>query len=454
MLKKACLTIAALLPLMAVQAKADAPTAYNCDYQPSCEVSPGKYGAMTSPTKSKFNLSVGGFVKLDYVHNSVALGPLYPAGPIPPTGTAASKRNETIMTARQSRIWFKVDGPTFLGAKTGGLIEADFFGTGSLSNEFGNFRMRHAYATMDWANTQLLFGQFWDVFGPVGGNTIDLRQSGHTGAAAAPRVPQIRFTQRFNLDPDNQIKLIIAAENPLQDNPTQSTPGNATSYAPSLGNNGAYGAVPNAAAQLVFSSKALGVAPGFWGMSMNPLQVGLFGLYGTQKIVGNDQAVPVDGYGAFTFIPILKSKDGISRKMTANLEATAYISEGLAVQGGNVLGLVGDVGHQRAARGFGYLVQGSFYPTHDLGIAAGYGHRAILHNSDYPAGTERNQQLFFANVSYDLNAAFRIAVEFEHGESRFKGNAAVTAPGYAYLAGATSDYGQVNTGRMSVMYFF
>jgi hypothetical protein len=219
---------------------------------------------------------------------------------------------------------------------------------------------------------------------------------------------------------------------------------------PSLGNNNSYGSVVNGAAQLVFSTKAIGVAPGFWGMSMNPLQVGLFGMYGTQKITGNDQAVPVSGYGAFAFIPVLNSKDGLSRKMTANLEATAYVSEGLGVQGGNVVGLVGAAGHYRAARGFGYLVQGAFYPTHDLGLAAGIGRRAILNNGSYAAGSERNQTLLFANVSYDLNAAFRIAAEYEHDESHFKG-----IPGAANgYAGATSDVGQLNTGRLCVMYFF
>lgn len=458
MLKKACVTIAALLPLMAVQAKADAPAAYNCDNQPSCEVSPGKYGAMSSPTKSKFNLSIGGFVKLDYTYNSEAVGAYFPAGPAPAKGTPASQKDETLMTARQSRIWFKADGPTFLGAKTAALIEGDFFGYSSLSNEYGNFRMRHAYASMDWKNDQLLFGQFWDVFGPVGGNTLDLRQSGHTGAPAAPRVPQIRYTHRFDLNKDNAIKFVVAAENPVQDSPNNAGAGTfmppsgtaqnvgtfITSTNPSLGNSGAFGAVPNAAGQLVFSSKVLGSSPGFWGMSMNPLQVGLFGTYGTQKFIGN-KAVPVSGYGAFTSIPILKSADGVSRKMTASFEASTYMAQGLAVQGANQNGTIGTLGNYVAPRDFGYIVQASFWPTHDVGVAAGVGRRGTITIADTPAGSERYSQLLFANVSYDLNAAFRIAAEYEHDETHYNG---------IPVGGATSNYGQINTGRFCVMYFF
>ncbi len=72
-MKKTLGFVAAALLVSATAMAADAPT-YNCDYQPSCEVAPGIYGAMAAPVKSKFDLSIGGFVKLDYAYNSVNLG--------------------------------------------------------------------------------------------------------------------------------------------------------------------------------------------------------------------------------------------------------------------------------------------------------------------------------------------------------------------------------------------
>ena len=80
-----------------------------------------------------------------------------------------------------------------------------------------------------------------------------------------------------------------------------------------------------------------------------------------------------------------------------------------------------------------------------------YGRRGTINSADYAAGTERYQQLFFINTAYDLNAAVRIAAEFEHGSSHFKGIPAgsPTAP-----TGATADSGQINTARLSLMYFF
>lgn len=396
MFRKMCITVAALLPICAAlpalaaePPKENGPGTYNCDYEPACEVAPGIYGAMSSPSRSKFDLVIGGYVKLDYVYNTAAVGPLYPQNTLPARGSANNLRDESLLTARQSRLWFKSNGPTLLGAKTSAAIEADFFGQGSLANEYGNLRMRLAYGTLDWANTQVLFGQYWDIFGLIAGNTIDFRGAAPTGAPANPRVPQLRLTQKFNLNPDNYLKLVVGIQSPSQDDAAQVGPGSGTSFAPSVGNKGSYGAAVNGAAQLTWVSKALGVAPGYWGMPMNSLQLGLFGLYGSQKIVGSG-AVDLYGYGFYGFVPLLKSKDGKSRKMTASLEAQIYESAGMGVQAGNTVSLVGTAPNLYAPKGFGYLAQALIYPTQDWGLTAGYGRRSIINSADYPTGTERS----------------------------------------------------------------
>jgi hypothetical protein len=465
MLKKLCITIAALLPMLAVQAMAEepVPTGYNCDYEPACEVAPGIYGAMSSPVQSKFKLSIGGYIKLDYVYNSAAVGPFYPQGALPAKGSVANLREESVLTARQSRLWFKAAGPSLLGAKTNALIETDFFGYSSLSNEFGNMRMRLAYASLDWANTQVLFGQFWDIFGLAAGNTLDFRQAGPAGSPASPRVPQVRLTQKININEDNYIKLVLGVQNPVQDDPTGVNPGSPAanppntapfipSNNPSLGTPNSYGSLVNGAGQITFVSKALGVAPGFWGLPMNSLQLGVFGLGGSQKIIGS-KAVDVYGYGFYGFVPVLRSKDGKSRAMTASLETQLYMAAGLNIQSANISQLAtynpttstsANKMPVYAPKGTGFLGQVVFYPTQNLGITAGYGRRNIVNSSDYAGGTERSQSLLFVNTAYDLNAAVRVAAEYEHGESQFLNSA----------TGAASPSGQINSARLSVMYFF
>ena len=105
-MKKVLGLIAASMLLAAPVLAADAPT-YNCDYQPSCEVAPGIYGAMASPVKSKFDLSIGGFVRLDYAYNSTNLGAsgfLLPRPGIPKTTSIAGQEDQSILTARVSPL--------------------------------------------------------------------------------------------------------------------------------------------------------------------------------------------------------------------------------------------------------------------------------------------------------------------------------------------------------------
>jgi hypothetical protein len=413
--------------------------AYNCDYSPSCEVSPGVYGAMASPVTSKFNMSIGGYVKLDYAHNTNAVGPVSPGAPGGGL-TSNSHKDESIFTAKQSRFWLKVAGPTFLGAKTGALVEADFYGSNSLSNEFGNLRMRHAYGTMDWAKTQVLFGQFWDVFGPAAADTIDFRQGGTTGAPNNPRVPQLRITQKIDFNKDNGIKLVVAAQNPTQD----AAAGASNSMSPykDAGGNGPYGSGVNFAGQAMFISKVLGVTPGFMGLGMSPMQVGFFGLKGSMKLVGNHH-IDNYGYGAYAYVPILKSADGKHRNMTLSYEGQIYQASGLDVQGANNATLQGAFPYKYAPKGWGYFSQLRFYPTQDLGITAGHMARHAGDYNDYGANFEKRNQLSYGNITYDLNAAVRVATEYEHMETT-----------YGKVSAGKIPYAQNNTFRLAAYYFF
>lgn len=221
MLIKFCKSLTLLLLLVAVPAMAD------------------------EPVMSKFKLTLGGYVKLDYAHNTNASGPT-----TTPTGAPAGvHKDESIFTAKQSRFWLKVAGPEFLGAKTNAQIEVDFYGANSLANEFGNMRMRHAYGSLDWDTTQVLFGQYWDVFGPAYADTIDFRQGDDTGTPSNPRVPQIRLTQKLNLNADNSLKFVLAVQNPVQNSAAAGS--NAAS---SVVANGGYGSMVNVAGQAMFTS--------------------------------------------------------------------------------------------------------------------------------------------------------------------------------------------------------
>ncbi|MEW6194081.1 MAG: hypothetical protein AB1521_02875 [Bacteroidota bacterium] len=103
-----------------------------------------------------------------------------------------AKANFNILSI-QTRLNGKIEGPTTLGAKTSGMIEAEFFGTSE--GDVNGLRLRHAYINFNWGSTALLIGQTWhpmfitEAFPQV--------ISFNTGVPFQPfaRNPQIRFTQ-------------------------------------------------------------------------------------------------------------------------------------------------------------------------------------------------------------------------------------------------------------------
>lgn len=63
------------------------------------------------------------------------------------------------MAVIQSRVNAKITGPDVLGAKTNGLLEAEF--VGNAESDVNGMRLRHAYVNLDWGKTSLLVGQTW-----------------------------------------------------------------------------------------------------------------------------------------------------------------------------------------------------------------------------------------------------------------------------------------------------
>lgn len=170
----------------------------------------------TTENPATWGIKFGGFLRNDMYYDSrqvVSARPanqgellLYPANKLADINgndiNATPSFNATSITSRLTGI---VTGPDAFGAKTSGILEAEFFG-----NANGNenvFRLRHAYAKLDWENTQLAFGQYWhplfvtDCFPGV--------VSFNTGMPFQPfaRNPQVRLTQKLG----NGFNLILAA---------------------------------------------------------------------------------------------------------------------------------------------------------------------------------------------------------------------------------------------------
>ena len=147
-----------------------------------------------------FGIKFSGFVKTDLMFDSrqtVAVREghflLYPVGESKdPNGDDINAKANLNMLAIQTRLKGTITGPDAFGAKTGGLIEAAFFGHSN--SDVNGFRLRHAFLTMKWDQNTLLIGQYWHPMFVT--DCFPGTVSFNTGAPFQPfsRNPQVRLT--------------------------------------------------------------------------------------------------------------------------------------------------------------------------------------------------------------------------------------------------------------------
>jgi len=154
--------------------------------------------------EKKFGMRFTGFVKSDYWYDSrqvVAaredLFLFFPANKRQDNNNEDINARPTFnYSAITSRITGVITGPDAFGAKTSGVIEADF--SGVTNADINGFRLRHAYGKLRWENSELMLGQYWHPMfvTEVFPNVISL----NTGAPFQPfiRNPQISFKYFFN----------------------------------------------------------------------------------------------------------------------------------------------------------------------------------------------------------------------------------------------------------------
>ena len=122
--------------------------------------------------------------------------------------TADNKNDSQFdMTANQTRLGLKVNGPDDGQIKSSGHLEIDFYGSGGGENT-ANPRMRHAYMKIEWPaeRFEILAGQTWDVISPLNPYTLNdtvLWYAGNIGY----RRPQLRLTKTYVLNSDVDLKL-------------------------------------------------------------------------------------------------------------------------------------------------------------------------------------------------------------------------------------------------------
>lgn len=104
----------------------------------------------------------------------------------------------------QTRLSGVITGPDAFGAKTSGLIEADFFA--QQNDNINLLRLRHAIIKLNWDNTEILTGQYWNPLFVTGCFPGTISFNTGTPLQSFARNPQFRVTRKMG-----PITLIAAA---------------------------------------------------------------------------------------------------------------------------------------------------------------------------------------------------------------------------------------------------
>jgi hypothetical protein len=186
----------------------------------------------------KWTTTLYGFVEGDSIYDSTrGLNDLPGNSLIPRAGTLAGDNSRWQFGVRNTRLGFRMSAPEYHGVRASGQIEADFLGTQlpvatgpyctgtSCTNPAGGtegafltnptFRVRHANLKLETPVVDIMFGQYWQLFGwgpAYQPNTVEIQ--GVPGELYA-RTPQFRVSKSIKSDAVT-FDVAVAAVRPFQ----------------------------------------------------------------------------------------------------------------------------------------------------------------------------------------------------------------------------------------------
>jgi hypothetical protein len=178
---------------------------YDSAVRDIAESSGSQAGESLSLVLGKWSTTMYGFVELDVIGDSTQSFTDRPANVlVQREGTYAGEHGRFTMSVRNSRIGFKLRAPEYHRVRASAMLEMDFLGnqppTVSEASFFTNptFRIRHMNFKLETPIVDILFGQYWQLFGWQGNyhlNTVEIQ--GVPGQIYS-RTPQIRVSKTIN----------------------------------------------------------------------------------------------------------------------------------------------------------------------------------------------------------------------------------------------------------------
>jgi len=351
--------------------------------------------------------------------------------PVAVAGTVAGDNGNTKMSARQSRMYLKLNMPDEAGWKTKGWLEWDFQGydpnpqgpTGGAQSEQSffispTFRMRNAYVqTENGEGWTFLAGQQWSVFGYQPYFEM-LNTSTNTPINVLNRTPQVKATKALSFGDSFKGQADLAIERPTQRDST----------------------IPNLSGGVRMNWDA-GRKSGFlhWvgtEFTYEPTSLALSGTlrqYETPNADGNtaDKSSYMGGGAALSAIVPILTTDGTSMKNNLTFLGEYIIGNGI---GDDYVGWSGGQGSFTTGSGTAptNVASNALLPNLDAGIA-GYdstGQFQLIQTQE-----------FTAELQYILPTETTMAVNVEYGRLKSSNNTNLFSA--AGVNGGTYDYNEM-----------
>jgi hypothetical protein len=176
-----------------------------------------------------------GFVEADYAYDSTESFTEFPSNSkVARPGTYAGDHGRSQISIRNTRLGFRMKAPEYHGIRASAQIEADFLGnqpavnyagatgTGSENAFFNNptFRVRHANLRLETPVVDILFGQYWELFGWQSAyhpNTVEIQ--GVPGQVYS-RTAQLRISKTVKTSALNFEAAVAGLRPPQRDSAT------------------------------------------------------------------------------------------------------------------------------------------------------------------------------------------------------------------------------------------
>jgi hypothetical protein len=385
--------------------------------------------------KQNFGITFSGFVKSDFIFDSrqtVSIREghflLYPQSEnLDVNGKDINAKSNFNILSIQSRLTGRITGPDAFGAKTGGQIEGEFFGTSD--GDINGFRLRHAFVKFDWENLSLLAGQTWhpmfilEMFPGV--------VSFNTGVPFQPfsRNPQIKLT--YSVD---KVKLIFAALS-QRDFQSNGPDGFTSTY---LRNS----VIPNLHAQIQINQDNNLFGAGLDFKKLTPR------LATSKKIVTNNSinSISFTGYSKLNFDPILIKAQAVYGN---------NLADHLMLGGYAVKSIDNTTGEEEYTSLSVFSVWGEISTGKEIELALFGGYTKNLGAADNTTGTYFGRGTNIENV-----IRFSPRVQWNSGKARLSTELEYTSAGYGVInnlnKGKVENIKSISNLRLlfAVYYFF